>query len=93
MRRWNEDLLAACAKYPTMRVFDWAAHAKPSWFIPDHIHYTPQGYIHRTRAIAHALVKAFPSGQPQGTSTSAIARTFIEAFPRNQPAGANCLVH
>jgi hypothetical protein len=93
MRRWDQDLLAACAKYPTMRVFDWAAHAKPSWFIPDHIHYTPQGYIQRTRAIAHALVKAFPSGQPQSTSTSAIARTFVEAFPRNQPSGAGCLVH
>ena len=93
MRRWDEDLLAACPKYPTMRVFDWAAHAKPSWFIPDHIHYTSQGYIQRTRAIAHALVKAFPSGEPQSTGMSAIARSFVQAFPRNQPPGANCLVH
>ena len=93
MQRWDKDLLAACSKYPTMRVFDWAAHAKPSWFIPDHIHYTPQGYIERTRAIAHALVKAFPSGQPQSTSTTGIAGTFVEAFPRNQPSGASCLVH
>jgi hypothetical protein len=64
MRRWNADLLSACNRYPTMRVFDWAAHAKPSWFIPDGIHYTPAGYIARTRLIAHALVKAFPRDRP-----------------------------
>ena len=64
MRRWNEDLLSACHKYPMMRVFDWAAHAKPSWFIPDGIHYTMDGYIARTRLIAHALVRAFPLGRP-----------------------------
>jgi hypothetical protein len=68
MRRWNEDLLSACDKYPMMRVFDWAAHAKPWWFIPDGIHYTPDGYIARTRLIAHALVRAFPLGRPPSAS-------------------------
>jgi hypothetical protein len=68
MRRWNEDLLSACHKYPMMRVFDWAAHAKPSWFIPDGIHYTLDGYIARTRLIAHALVRAFPLGRPPSAS-------------------------
>jgi hypothetical protein len=92
MRQWDDDLVAACAKYPTMRVFDWAAHAKPSWFIPDHIHYTTQGYIERTRAIAHALVKAFPRSQPSGVSTAPIARAFAEAFAPIQPPGANCVV-
>ena len=61
MQRWNADLLSACSKFPTMRVFDWAAHAKRSWFIPDGIHYTPTGYIARTRLIAQALVQAFPA--------------------------------
>lgn len=68
MRRWNGDLLSACAKYPMMRVFDWAADAKPKWFIPDGIHYTPTGYIARTRLIAHALVKAFPRDRPPSAS-------------------------
>jgi hypothetical protein len=68
MRRWNEDLLSACHKYPMMRVFDWAARANPSWFIPDGIHYTPDGYIARTRLIAHALVRAFPLGRPPSAS-------------------------
>lgn len=93
MRQWDNDLLAACNKYPTMRVFDWAAHAKPSWFIPDHIHYTPQGYIARTRAIAHALVKAFPQSQAPSAASSPIARTFVEAFSRNGPPNTHCLVH
>jgi hypothetical protein len=68
MRRWNEDLVSACHTYPMMRVFDWAARAKPSWFIPDGIHYTPGGYIARTRLIAHALVRAFPAGRPPRAS-------------------------
>jgi hypothetical protein len=64
MRRWNGDLLAACQYHPMMRVFDWAAHAKRRWFIPDGIHYSTDGYVARTRLIAHALVKAFPRAEP-----------------------------
>jgi lysophospholipase L1-like esterase len=60
MQQWNLDLLAACRRHPLMRVFDWAAEANPSWFIPDGIHYTSAGYVQRTRLIAEALVKAFP---------------------------------
>jgi hypothetical protein len=93
MRRWDNDLLAACTRYPTMRVFDWAAHAKPGWFIPDHIHYTEQGYIQRTRAIAHALVKAFPRSQPPSVTSSAIVRPFVEAFSSTGPPNTHCLVH
>jgi hypothetical protein len=64
MKHWNEDLLAACRRYPDMRVYDWAAHAKPSWFVPDGVHYTTPGYERRTRLIARGLVKAFPDGEP-----------------------------
>ena len=64
MRRWNQDLVSACDRYPNMRVFDWAARAKPRWFIPDGVHYTPDGYVARTRLIAHALVSAFPADRP-----------------------------
>jgi lysophospholipase L1-like esterase len=65
MHRWDQDLLAACPRYPLMRVFDWARKAKPQWFVPDGIHYTTDGYVARTRLIAQALVKAFPNyGSP-----------------------------
>ncbi len=67
MRQWDRDLVAACPKYPMMRIYDWAAHAKPRWFIPDGVHYTTDGYAARTRLIAHALVKAFPRGRPPST--------------------------
>jgi peptidoglycan/LPS O-acetylase OafA/YrhL len=60
MRQWNRALLQACASYPNMRVFDWAAIAKPRWFISDGIHYTSAGYAARARQIAHALARAFP---------------------------------
>jgi hypothetical protein len=68
MRQWDKDLLAACHQYPQMRVFDWAAQAKPRWFIPDGVHYTTAGYEKRTHLIAHALVKAFPRGRPPSAS-------------------------
>ncbi len=68
MRQWDQDLLAACDRYPHMRVFDWAARAKPGWFIPDGVHYTTAGYEARTRLIAQGLVKAFPRGESPSTS-------------------------
>ena len=44
-----------------MRVYDWAAAAKDSWFISDGIHYTSAGYAARAYLIAHALAAAFPA--------------------------------
>lgn len=64
MQRWDNDLLAACQRYPNMRIFDWAAHAKRRWFIPDGIHYYSPGYIARNQFIAHGLTEAFPQGEP-----------------------------
>ena len=47
-----------------MRVYDWAAVAKPRWFISDGIHYTSAGYTARSRLIARALAAAFPAAPP-----------------------------
>ncbi len=67
MQRWDSTLLRACAKYPNMRVFNWASLARRSWFISDGIHYTSAGYEARARLIADALAKAFPQdGQSPG---------------------------
>jgi hypothetical protein len=66
MRQWNRALLQACPRYPGMRVYDWAAAAKPGWFIPDGIHYTTYGYARRAHLIASALARAFPAAQPSG---------------------------
>jgi hypothetical protein len=68
MQRWNNALLAACNRYPNMRVVDWAAHAKRKWFIPDGIHYYSPGAVARNKVIAHGLVEAFPKGQPTSSS-------------------------
>ena len=68
MLLWNEALLRACATYPNMRVYDWAAVVKDSWFISDGIHYTSAGYAARAYLIAHALAAAFPDqGGGHGT--------------------------
>jgi peptidoglycan/LPS O-acetylase OafA/YrhL len=61
MRLWNSALRQACARYPNMRIFDWAAVARASWFISDGVHYTPAGYAARARLIADALARAFPA--------------------------------
>ena len=68
MHHWDQDLIAACRRYPSMRVMNWAALAKHQWFIPDGVHYTTVGYEHRTKLIAHALVNAFPRGRPASAS-------------------------
>lgn len=64
MEAWDRALLAACAGYPNMRVYDWSADVKDSWFIDDGIHFTTPGYAARGRLIANALKAAFPAGAP-----------------------------
>jgi peptidoglycan/LPS O-acetylase OafA/YrhL len=71
MQRWNAALVRACSKYPNMRVYDWAAAARKSWFISDGIHYTSAGYKARAELIADALARAFPqSGHSSGCVVS-----------------------
>ena len=62
MLRWDQALISACAKYPNMRVYNWAAEVKTKWYISDGIHFTSIGYKHRARMIADALARAFPQG-------------------------------
>ena len=67
MRRWDAALIQACARYPNMRVFDWADVVKNRWFIPDGIHYYSPGYAARAQLIADALAESFPA---RGSATS-----------------------
>jgi lysophospholipase L1-like esterase len=60
MQLWDAALLRACARYPNMRVYDWAAAVKNGWFINDGVHFTSAGYAARARLIANALAAAFP---------------------------------
>jgi peptidoglycan/LPS O-acetylase OafA/YrhL len=67
MEKWDQDLLRACPRYSNMRVFDWAALARPWMFISDEIHYTSAGYAVRAKDIADGLAHAFPqAGQSAG---------------------------
>jgi peptidoglycan/LPS O-acetylase OafA/YrhL len=61
MEKWDEELVAACAAYPNMRVYDWASDVKDDWFIEDGIHFTSPGYAARAQLIALALAHAFPA--------------------------------
>jgi peptidoglycan/LPS O-acetylase OafA/YrhL len=69
MVEWDEELVRACASYPNMRVYDWAADVKDEWFIEDGIHFTSPGYAARAELIAQALAHAFPEkGETEGGS-------------------------
>jgi hypothetical protein len=57
---WDNNLISALARYPNMRIFNWASVAQPGWFLPDGIHYNPVGCAARAQAIADALARAFP---------------------------------
>lgn len=67
MKLWNDALLRACARYPNMRIFDWAAAVQDTWFVADGIHFTSEGYAARGALIARALRKAFPASAPHGS--------------------------
>jgi peptidoglycan/LPS O-acetylase OafA/YrhL len=64
MQKWNSALVEACHRYPNIRVYDWRAEVKSSWFITDRIHYTTKGYTQRAARIADALARAFPADAP-----------------------------
>ncbi|MBC9957792.1 acyltransferase family protein [Yimella sp. cx-51] len=57
---WNNTLKAGCAKYPNMRIYDWASEVQDPWYIKDGIHFTTPGYQERARRIARAFAIAFP---------------------------------
>jgi peptidoglycan/LPS O-acetylase OafA/YrhL len=67
MEAWDEELDKACAAYPNMRIYNWAAGVKDEWFIEDGIHFTSPGYAARAQLIAQALAHAFPAeGKSEG---------------------------
>jgi hypothetical protein len=88
MQMWNRALLRACQQYPDMRVYDWAAVAQRGWFVPDGIHYTPQGYAERSRLIANALALGFPAVQPPAQLLPA-----LDAQAWDAAIHEGCLVH
>jgi hypothetical protein len=69
MLRWDNTLLKACARYPNMRIFNWASVVKNKWYIADGIHFTSPGYAARAKMIADALAAAFPQN---GRSSSCL---------------------
>jgi lysophospholipase L1-like esterase len=92
MKAWDRALLQACPQYPTMRVYDWSAVARPSWFISDGIHYTPQGYAERARLIANALAQAFPAGQPPAELAPAERMSVSQMSAWESNGSQGCLV-
>src|SRR4029079_17551000 len=82
MEKWDEELLAACAVFPNMRIYDWASDVKNQWFIEDGIHFTSEGYAARAALIAHALAHAFPAkGETEGGSENCLVHCRFRPGP------------
>ena len=90
MEKWDEELVAACASYPNMRVYDWASDVKDDWFIEDGIHFTSPGYAARAQLIAQALAHAFPEkGETEGGSKNCVVSEC--SLWRTPPVGGEAL--
>ena len=61
MLLWDQALVAATAKYPNIKIYDWASVVQDSWFGSDQVHYTSTGYRERAHRIADALAAAYPA--------------------------------
>ena len=86
MQKWDTALMQACARYPNMRVFDWSALAKPSWFINDGIHYTSAGYEKRALYIADGLAMSFPAGGPSSSCMVSLPTSLTSPPPSPSPS-------
>jgi hypothetical protein len=64
---WDAALAKALARYPNLRIFNWAAVAQPDWFLGDGIHYNTGGCAIRAHDIAAALARAFPAAGHSAT--------------------------
>lgn len=60
MEKWNQTIGEACARYPRMRVYDWASEVKDDWFNKDGIHFNNTGCKERAARFARAIAAAFP---------------------------------
>lgn len=61
MEAWNTILRDAATSYPNMLIYDWASVARPSWFVSDGIHSTPEGFTEMARRIPTELAKLLPN--------------------------------
>ena len=87
MRRFNRALVKACARYPNLRIYDWAAEARPDWF-SDGIHYTEAGYIQRAYRFAIALATVFPAHDLAPAGCVLRSSDVIAPPPTLSPVGA-----
>jgi peptidoglycan/LPS O-acetylase OafA/YrhL len=86
MQKWNDALTQACARYPNMRVFNWAVLPQRSWFINDGIHYTSAGYAKRGQYIADGLAEAFPLGRTNSTCLVSLPSSVTAPQPSPSPS-------
>jgi peptidoglycan/LPS O-acetylase OafA/YrhL len=86
MQKWDTALMQACARYPNMRVFNWAVLPQPSWFINDGIHYTSAGYAKRGQYIADGLAEAFPLGRRNSTCLVSLPSWVTAPQPSPSPS-------
>ncbi|WP_448852730.1 acyltransferase family protein [Corynebacterium sp. 335C] len=61
MEPFNDALREALEEHPQLHLYDWAADARPEWFLQgDEVHYSPQGNLMRALLFAEAVARLLP---------------------------------
>ena len=79
------------ARYPNIKVYDWAGVVQDAWFGDDRIHYTTEGYTQRARLIADALGDRLPGAVGAAVGLARLASTIWGANRRKRGSGARPL--
>lgn len=59
MTAFNDALKRAAARYPNLKIYDFASETQPSWYNDDGIHFNATGVTQRNRLFATGLATAF----------------------------------
>lgn len=75
----NEAMFAAQARWPRLRVFDWAALARrhPEWHRADGVHFTLGGSVQRDKYVTTAMVAMAQIARTASTTTTTTTTTTI----------------
>ena len=89
----NQAMFAAQARWPHLRIFDWAALAKrhPEWHRADGVHFTLGGSVQRNKYVTTAMVAMAQIARTDSTTTTSTTTTTTTVAPSTSTAAPDRL--
>ena len=86
-------MFAAQARWPRLRIFDWAALAKrhPEWHRADGVHFTLGGSVQRNKYVTTAMVAMAQIARTDSTTTTSTTTTTTTVAPSTSTAAPDRL--